>query len=215
MVSRPAGADDTGERPAREVILASASGSRAHLLGAAGVAHRVVPANIDEAEIKLALRRERAPAFAIAETLAELKAQQVSQRHAAALVIGADQVLECGGELFDKPVDLAHARAHLTALRGRSHRLLTGVCVVRDGGVIWHHNDRAELEMRAFSDAFMDWYLDRLGERACRSVGAYQLEGLGAQLFSRVRGDYFSVLGLPLLPLLGFLREHGVELGRC
>ena len=199
------------EQPsAPSVILASASKSRAQLLLAAGVPHRVVPANVDEAEVKLSLVQDGAPPFAVAETQAELKAQQISQRHRGALVIGADQVLECGGQLFDKPADLDHARAHLIALRGRRHSLMTSVSVVRDGTVIWHHNDQAHLDMRQLSDAFIEWYIDRMGDQICDSVGAYKLEGLGAQLFSNVDGDFFSILGLPLLPLLDILRNHAV-----
>ncbi len=198
------------EADAPPVILASASPSRAHLLAAAGVPHRVVPANIDEAEVKRSLTSEGTPPTAIAETLAELKAQQVSRRYPEALVIGADQVLDRGGQLFDKPADLDHARAHLIALRGRRHTLMTSVCVVRDAAVVWHYNDQAHLDMRQLSDAFIEWYIERMGERICESVGAYKLEGLGAQLFSNIEGDFFTILGLPLLPLLDFLRNHGV-----
>ncbi len=192
------------------VILASASNSRARILRAAGVPHQIVPANVDEAEVKLSLAREGAPALAVAETLAELKAQQVSRRHRGALVIGADQALECGGQLFDKPVDLDHARAHLMALRGRRHTLVASVSVVCDGTVIWHHNDQAQLDMRQLSDVFIEWYIEQMGDQICESVGAYKLEGLGAQLFSNIEGDFFSILGLPLLPLLDLLRNHGV-----
>ena len=191
------------------VILASASTSRAQLLRAAGVAHRVVPANVDEAEVKRSLIGEAAPSFVIAETLAELKARQISQRHREALVIGTDQVLDCAGQLFDKPADLDHARAHLIALRGRSHTLMTSVAVVQDGSVIWHHNEQAHLEMRHLSDAFIEWYISQVGDQACDSVGAYKLEGLGAQLFAKVQGNFFTILGLPLLPLLDVLRNHG------
>ena len=142
--------------------------------------------------------------------LAELKAQRVSQRHKDALVIGADQMLQCGGIWFDKPPDLDHARGHLNALRGRTHELLSAVCVVRDGEVLWRHLESAQLTMRPFSDAFIDEYLAAAGDAVCASVGAYQLEGRGAQLFSCIKGDYFTILGLPLLPLLGFLVNHGV-----
>lgn len=198
------------EPSAPPVILASASPSRAQLLLAAGVPHRVVPANVDEAEAKRSLIGEGAAPIAVAETLAELKAQQISRRHREALVIGADQVLDCGGQMFDKPADLDHARAHLIALRGRRHTLMTSVCVVRDGTGIWHHNEQAHLDMRPLSDAFIECYIDRMGDKICDSVGAYQLESMGAQLFSNIEGDFFTILGLPLLPLLGVLRSHGV-----
>ena len=195
---------------APSVILASASKSRAQLLLAAGVPHRVEPANVDESEVKLSLVQDGAPSFTIAETLAELKARQISQRYRDALVIGADQVLDCGGQLFDKPPDLDHARAHLMALRNRRHTLMTSVSVVQGGSVVWHYNDQAHLDMRDLSDTFIEWYVGRMGEQICETVGAYRLEGLGAQLFGNIEGDFFSILGLPLLPLLGLLRNHGV-----
>lgn len=192
------------------VVLASESRARVALLRRGGMACRAEPAGIDEDEIKRALRHEGAKAAEAAETLAELKAIKVSYRHAGALIIGADQILECAGEWFDKPADLDQARTHLLALRGKAHELATAVAVARDGARLWHHVARARLHMRAFSDAFLDLYLAEVGRAACDSVGAYQLEGLGAQLFSRVEGDYFAILGLPLLPLLDFLRNHGV-----
>jgi septum formation protein len=126
------------------------------------------------------------------------------------LVIGADQVLECNGQMFDKPADLDDARAHLIALRGRRHTLAGSVSVVLDGTAIWHYNDQAHLDMRPLSDAFIDWYMEQGGDQICESVGAYKLEAMGAQLFEYIEGDFFSILGLPLLPLLAILREHGV-----
>lgn len=192
------------------VLLASASASRRRMLAAAGLAVTAEAAAVDEEEVKLALQAEGAGNRQVAETLAELKAQRLSSRHGSMLVIGADQVLECDGRLFDKPRDLVQAADHLRALSGRSHDLISCVCVVRDGQRIWHHHDRARLVVRPLSEAFIADYLAAVGARALESVGAYQLEGLGAQLFTRVEGDYFTVLGLPLLPLLGFLRSHGV-----
>lgn len=194
------------------VILASASPARAALLRAAGIPILVDAAAIDEAEVKASLRAAGADAAAVAETLAELKAQRVSRRHGGRLVIGADQVLECDGVLFDKPTDRAAARNQLLALRGRRHGLVCAVALVRDGQRIWHHVDRAELVMREFSMSFLDRYLGSVGDAVLSSVGAYQLEGAGAQLFASVDGDYFTILGLPLLPLLEILREHGVVL---
>jgi len=192
---------------AASVVLASASPVRAALLRAAGIPIAVDAAAIDEAEVKTSLRA--APA-AIAETLAELKAQRVARGHPGSLVIGADQVLECDGILFDKPCDLAAARSQLMALRGRTHRLVSAVVLVRDGARVWHHIDQASLTMRNFSTDFLDRYLGAVGDTALSSVGAYQLEGVGAQLFAAVDGDYFTILGLPLLPLLDILREHGI-----
>lgn len=199
----------------RLVVLASASPARRRLLAQAGIAAEVEAAGVDEAEIKRSLMREGASPRDLAATLAELKALRVSRRRPDALVIGADQLLVAGQEIFDKPADRAQARAQLIALRGREHRLLSAVAVALDSVAIWRHLEETRLTVREFSDGFLEAYLDAVGADVLGCVGAYQLEGLGAQLFSRVRGDYFSVLGLPLLPLLGFLREHGVELGRC
>jgi septum formation protein len=206
-VERPEGVALTMAAP---VVLASASSARAALLRAAGIAITIDAAAIDEGEVKASLLASRAAPAAIAETLAELKAQRVSRRHAASLVIGADQILECDGVLFDKPADAAAARLQLLALRGRTHRLVSAVVLVRDGQRLWHHVDRADLKMRDFSTSFLDCYLETAGQATLSSVGAYQLEGIGAQLFAAIDGDYFTILGLPLLPLLDILREHGV-----
>ena len=195
---------------APRLILASASRSRRALLEGAGVMVTSKPAQIDEDEIKLAMRAEGAAAIEVAEALAELKALRVSQQDQEALVVGADQILICGDLWFDKPADLDHAAGHLRALSGKSHELLTCVCVARGGSRIWHHRARATLVMRPLSEVYIRDYLSALGPRALESVGAYQLEGLGAQLFSRVEGDFFTILGLPLLPLLEFLRSHEV-----
>jgi septum formation protein len=194
----------------RSVILASASKSRANLLRAAGVDVEIVPAHADEEAVKNALKAEGATAAQCAETLAELKAVQVSQRYDNALVIGADQMLECEGAWFDKPADMTGARNHLVALRGKTHVLPTAVAVALNGARIWHHVATPRLTVRPYSDAFIDGYLKAAGTAVLSSVGAYQLESLGAQLFSKIEGDFFTILGLPLLPLLAFLREHGV-----
>jgi len=201
---------DSRPKSALPVLLASASRARAALLRQAGVDCTVEPARIDEAAVKQSLQAERATADAAAMALAELKAQKLSRRNPGVLVIGADQMLTCGEVWFDKPPDMAQARAQLQALRGREHRLHSAVCVALNGAVIWRHGEQARLAMRAFSDAFLDGYLAAVGAQAMASVGAYQLEGRGAQLFARIEGDYFAILGLPLLPLLDFLRGHGV-----
>jgi septum formation protein len=194
----------------RRVVLASASKSRASLLTAAGLAFEIVPAHADEDAVKTALKAEGADARQCAETLAEIKAVQVSRRLPEALVIGADQMLECDGVWFDKPRDMNGARAHLTAMRGKTHTLPTAVAVVLGGSVIWHHSASPRLTMRDFTDAFIEHYLANTGEQILSSGGASQLEGWGAQLFERIDGDFATILGLPLLPLLAFLREHQV-----
>ena len=195
---------------APHLILASASPSRAAVMRQAGLAALSEPARVDETEVKTALRADGAEAAEIAEALAELKAQKVSRRRPGAYVVGADQMLECDGAWLDKPTDLAEAARHLQSLSGRTHKLVSAVCVVRDGERLWHHVAEARLSMRPLSEDFIAAYLAAVGPAALASVGAYQLEGLGAQLFSRVEGDYFTILGLPLLPLMDFLRNHGV-----
>lgn len=195
---------------ATEIILASASPSRAALLRNAGVPFTQEPAFVDEEAVKASFRNDNSSAAEVAAALAELKAQRVSRRQPGRLVVGADQMLECGSVWFDKPSDLSQVRGHLLALRGKTHELLSAVCVVRDGECLWRHLETAQLTMRPFSDAFLDEYIAAAGESLLSSVGAYRLEDRGAQLFSRIEGDYFTILGLPLLPLLGFLCNHGV-----
>lgn len=192
------------------LILASASPSRAAVLRQAGLAALSEPALVDEREIKMSLQAEGAATPQVAETLAELKAQKVSRRRPGAFVIGADQMLECEGVWFDKPADLGEAGGHLRSLSGKTHRLVSAVCVVRDGTRLWHHTAEARLTMRPLSEDFIAAYLAAVGPAALTSVGAYQLEGMGAQLFTRVEGDFFTILGVPLLPLMDFLRNHGV-----
>jgi septum formation protein len=192
------------------LILASGSPTRIRMLRDAGLAAEAIAPGVDEDAVKRALAAERAPADHVALTLAELKAVRVSRSRPGALAIGGDQVLVCNGVLFDKPPDLAHARAQLQALRGKAHELISAAAVARDGAALWRETGRARLTMRPFTDAFLDRYLAEVGEDALASVGAYRIEGLGAQLFSRVDGDLFTILGLPLLPLLEFLRGQGV-----
>ena len=193
----------------RPLILASGSAARADLLRRAGVPLTVEAASVDEAAVKASLSAEGAPPRDVADALAELKARRVAGRRPEALVLGADQVLVCEGRMLDKPADPAEARDQLVFLRGKTHELLSASVVFEDGAPVWRHVGRAQLVMRPFSDAFLDAYLSG-DPTVLDCVGAYRLEAAGSQLFSRVQGDYFTVLGLPLLEVLGFLRTRGV-----
>lgn len=193
----------------KTIILASGSRTRADLLRGAGLEIHIDPANVDEDTVKESLRAEGASAAQVAEALSDLKAMKISQRHPGALVIGADQTLDCNGVWFDKPPDLDHLRGHLETLSGHKHSLFAGVSVLKDGERLWGLVEPAHLTMRNLSADFITRYIEAVGEDGLGSVGGYRLEGLGSQLFSRVEGDYFTVLGLPLLPLLGFLRQNG------
>jgi len=192
------------------LILASASPVRAQLLRAAGLFVEALPAGVDEEGVTAALLAEGVNALGVADALAELKALKVSARRPGSLVLGCDQVLVFEGRLVGKSADMAEARALLQAMRGKPHELISAAVLARDGAAIWRHQERASLSMRAFGDGFVDAYLGAEGEDLLSSVGCYRLEGLGAQLFERVEGDYFSILGLPLLAVLAALREQGL-----
>jgi len=191
-------------------VLASTSASRARILAGARVPFLVVPADIDESALKATLLKQNKTGQEVAQALAEAKAIDISKVRPNALVLGADQVLEFGGELLSKCADLAAARALLQRLRGRQHRLISALALAEAGKVVWTHSEAASLTMRAFSDAFLDAYLSAEGSAVLDGVGCYRLETMGAQLFARVEGDYFSILGLPLQPLLAELRLKGV-----
>ena len=195
------------------VVLASGSRTRARMLEAAGVAVSRLPAAVDESAIRAALQAEGVVAGDAAVALAELKVQRIAtQVPLQAVALGADQILTCEGRWFEKPDGPGPARAQLAALAGRRHELWTAVVAFRDDVRVWHHVASARLWMRPCSPAFIDAYLTALGEDAFQSVGAYQVEGLGAQLFSRIEGDAFAIQGLPLLEVLEFLRIQGVLL---
>jgi septum formation protein len=183
---------------------------RAQLLAAAGINVRIEPAELNESFLKRACRAEGRDAADCALALAEAKACQVARRCGRAVVIGADQLLVCGEIWLDKPANLGEARSQLQALRSRSHELVTAVCAVQDGSRLWDAVSRPRLTMRHFTDAFLDEYIASEGADVLGSVGGYRLEGRGVQLFEHIEGDYFAILGLPLLELLGFLRAKDI-----
>lgn len=191
------------------LILASASPTRQALLKAAGVDFAVNPARVDEQGVTAGLLSQGKDPGAIARGLAEAKALAISRQNPRDTVLGADSVLVLEGELIDKSPDLKSLRAELARLSGKTHWLISAASLARDGHITWHHVAEARLTMRSLSEAFIDDYLAREGEAVLGSVGGYHFEGLGAQLFDHVEGDYFSILGLPLLPVLKELRAQG------
>ena len=190
------------------IILASKSAARRAVLDGAGVPYEARVAGVDEDAVKTAMLAEGAGPRDIADALAELKAIKVS-RGSPAFVIGSDQTLDLDGALYDKAETLEAARERLRLLRGRTHKLHSAVVVAKDGAPIWREIVTARLTMRDFSDDFLDDYLATEGPHALGSVGCYRLEGPGAQLFSQIEGDYFAILGLPLMGLLDLFRRHG------
>ena len=192
------------------LVLASQSTARAALLTSAGLRFTQHPAHVDEDAIKHAARAEGLSAGDAAIALAALKAAHVARRHPDAVVIGADQILVCDGAWFDKPADVLAAADHLRRLRGRPHVLATAIVCPKGPSRIWHHLAQPRLVMRDFSDQFLDAYLAQSGDSVCSSVGAYRLEAAGVHLFDKIEGEHSEILGLPLLPLLGFLRQHRI-----
>lgn len=192
---------------AQNIILASSSPFRRTLLENAGLTFSVKAANIDERAAEAPLISSAVGPQDIALVLAEAKAAAVSDGHPEALIIGADQTLSLGDELLHKPADMDAARKHLLKLSGRTHQLNSAVVLVQNGRTLWRHADSADLTMRDLNPGFVGRYLSAVGDKALLSVGAYQLEGRGIQLFETIKGDYFTIIGLPLLPLLDELRR--------
>ncbi len=192
------------------LVLASKSPSRAALLAGAGLDFATEPSGVDERAVEEPLLATKAGPAAIALHLAEAKALDVAARRSGDLILGADQTLGLGAERFVKPNSIAEAREQLVHLRGRSHQLHSALVLARDGVVLWRHVSAATLTMRTFSEAFLDRYLATVADEVTTTVGCYRLEGPGIQLFETIDGDYFTILGLPLLPLLAELRTRGI-----
>jgi len=191
----------------QKIILASSSPFRRTLLENAGLSFSVQPADIDERAAEAPLLAGNVSPQDIALILAEAKASAVSEDHGEALIIGADQTLSFGDEMLHKPADMEAARKHLLKLSGKTHQLNSAVVLAKNGQAIWRHASSADLTMRSLDPGYVGRYLSAIGEQALMSVGAYQLEGRGVQLFDTIKGDYFTIIGLPLLPLLAELRR--------
>jgi septum formation protein len=192
------------------LILASGSQIRADLLRAAGVPFTVTIPRVDESSIRAALEAEGASPRDMADALAEYKARRVSDRQPGAFVLGCDQILTCDGAIYAKPESPEDARAQLLRLRGQRHQLLSAAVIYQDGEPVWRHVGVARLLMREFSDAYLDDYLARNWDSLRHAVGGYKLEEEGVRLFSRIEGDHFTILGLPLLELLAFFNLRGI-----
>lgn len=210
VVSKEGRSLSIGQAEHPSLILASASPSRRALMSAAGLQFEAIPPAVDEASLKEAAQAEGMRPSEAAVLLADAKARAVARRQPDALVIGSDQLMVCEGRWFDKPADMAAAEAHLRALSGRTHQLVNGTVAWRGGQRIWQNAAVATLKVRPLSDAFIAAYLAAEGEALLATVGAYRMEGLGIHLFTAVDGEHSTILGLPMLPLLGFLRQQGL-----
>ncbi len=194
----------------KRLILASGSPFRKQLMEAAGLRFETEPARINEREIEAPLAQSGARPEEIAAALARAKARDVANHHPGAVVIGSDQVMSMDGRLFHKCTSVEMARQQLRSMRGRAHRLSSAISIVTDGEEIWKHVSVADMSFRDFSDAFLDFYMAQAGEKVLLTVGAYSYEGLGQQLFEKVEGDFFTIIGLPMLPLLAVLRDLAI-----
>jgi septum formation protein len=192
------------------LVLASTSSIRLHLLRSAGLTVDVVAPRVDEDTARVALLAEGAKPRDVADTLAELKARKVAEKRPGDLVLGCDQVLECDGEILAKPESPDQASDHLRLLRGRSHRLISAIVAYEDAAPVWRHLAEARLTMHQISDAYLEDYVHRNWESIRHSVGSYKIEEEGVRLFSAITGDHFTILGLPLLPLLAWLGTRGM-----
>jgi septum formation protein len=195
---------------AQPLVLASKSAPRRALLEAAGVPLAIDPADIDERAAEAASPKEAATPDGAALLLARAKAFETAKRNKGKTVLGADQTLALGNERFSKPKSIEAARAQLRKFSGKTHALHSGIALVRDGTVLFETVSSAHLTMHKFSDAFLDAYLDDAGDRVMQSVGAYQLESVGVNLFEKIEGDHFTILGMPLMPLLAYFRKSGM-----
>ena len=198
------------EAATKALILASGSVTRADILNKAGLRFAIERPNVDETSVRRTIITDGAPVEAGAALLAEMKALEVSRAQLDAFTIGADQILECEGVWFAKPETIDQARAQLLYLSGKRHRLISSVVVAVDGSKVWQYTDQAQMTMRPIGEVFLEQYISIMGDGMFSSVGGYQLEGVGAQLFSEVSGNHYTILGLPLMPLLGFLRSHDI-----
>ena len=204
--------------PNAKIVLASASVARQNILRSAGIDFDILPVAIDEAHVRAGAFADDMTPEDIAVLLASLKAEAASQRifstskqSSTAYVIGADQILVCEGQIINKPATTLAAKDQLLWLTGKPHKLFSAIVLLRNGQRIWHHLAESALTMRQFDAVFADSYIQYIGDAALRSPGAYQIESVGTSLFSEIDGEYFDILGLPLLPLLGILREHGLS----
>ncbi len=193
----------------RPLLLASASVIRLQLLRNAGLEVTALPARIDEDAIRRSLEADAASARDIADALAEMKARKLAEKNPEALVLGCDQVLAFNGRIYGKPETPDAARSQLTAFRGQTHKLISAIVLYDGGKPVWRHISEAKLTMRPLSDDYLDVYIRRNWPSLCQTVGSYKLEEEGVRLFSAIEGDYFTILGLPLLPLIGYLGSRG------